>query len=218
MDASSTSPNVANNQQRHRKQQEVFVVHTGTANIASVLAALTRVGAHAQLTHDPDVVRNASHVVLPGVGTLGAAMNALHDHQLVQPLCDRIAADLPTMAICVGMQLMCDGSEESPGAAGLKVVPGFVRRFPNTVRVPQMAWNDVYPSPECRFVKPGAAYFAQSYRLPDDPAGWHVSHAHHGGQYVASLERGNVLLCQFHPELSGAWGLDLISRWLEAAK
>jgi imidazoleglycerol phosphate synthase glutamine amidotransferase subunit HisH len=95
------------------------------------------------------------------------------------------------------------------------VLPGRVGRFADGVRVPQFGWNRVVPEPGCRLVEPGYAYFANSYRVLEAP-GCAVATAEHGGRFIAALERAGVLACQFHPELSGAYGHDLIARWLDA--
>lgn len=191
----------------------VLVVRTGLANLASVLAGLRRAGAEAEVTHAPEAVLRADRVVLPGVGALGAAMETLRREGLDSALYQRIAEGRPTLCVCLGLQLLLEGSEESPGVPGLGVVPGHARRFAG-VRVPQMGWNAVAPEDGCRLLAPGHAYFANSFRLVDPPPGWAVATAEHGGPFVAAMERGPVLACQFHPELSGAWGLDLLRRWV----
>ena len=128
----------------------------------------------------------------------------------------RIAADRPTICICVGHQLLFASSDESPGVQGLGVVPAHVGSFPADVRVPQFGWNDVHCSEDARLLEGGYAYFANSFRATEAP-GWTIASATHGGRYVAAMERGNVLGCQFHPELSGAYGEALLSRFLELA-
>jgi glutamine amidotransferase len=193
---------------------DVVVVRTGTANTASVLAALARAGARAEIAHDPDRVAGAAHVVLPGVGAFAAAREALDRDGLVEVLQARLQAGRPTLGICLGLQLLCEGSDESPGVAGLGVVPGRLRRFDGPVRVPQLGWNAVAPDPGCALLQPGHAYFANSYRLTEPPPGWSSALTDHGGRFVSAFERGAVLACQFHPELSGAWGHALLVRWL----
>ncbi|HEX6110803.1 MAG TPA: imidazole glycerol phosphate synthase subunit HisH [Geminicoccaceae bacterium] len=194
---------------------EVVVVPTGTANLASVRAALARLGARPRLAEDAAMVEDATHVVLPGVGSFGAAMAGLREAGFDAALAARVNAGRATLAMCVGLQVLFEGSEESPNAAGLAVLPGRVGRFPDEVRVPQFGWNRVVPEPGCRLLEPGYAYFANSYRVLEAP-GCAVATAEHGGPFVAALERDRVLACQFHPELSGAYGHRLIARWLEA--
>lgn len=195
-----------------------LVVPTGTANIASVLAGLRRQGAEARLSSDPEEIASATAVVLPGVGTFGAASGRLAEAGVVEVLASRIEEGRPTLAVCVGMQLLFSASEESPGSAGLNVVPDTVTRFPDSVRVPQLGWNLVTPGPGSRLVTEGWAYFANSFRVATAPDGWKVSTSDNGGEFVAAMERGDVLACQFHPELSGDWGAGLLGRWLETSK
>jgi imidazole glycerol phosphate synthase glutamine amidotransferase subunit len=164
----------------------------------------------------PVDIEEADGVVLPGVGAFGAAMRKLNDSGWTEPLRARLAAGRPTLAICLGLQILCEASEESPGVKGLGVIPGVVRRFPNTVRVPQMGWNLVEPEQSPRLPPAGSAYFANSYRLDARPDGWSAAWSDYGGRFIAMLARGPILACQFHPELSGAWGLDLLRGWLAA--
>ena len=194
--------------------RDVLVIETGTANTASVLAGLRRADANPVLGADPDLVRRAERVVLPGVGALAAAADRLRAAGLDEALRERVAAGRPTLAICLGLQLLCADSEESPGATGLGIIRRTVRRFPDTVTVPQMGWNNIRPDLGCRYLQPGWAYFANSYRLTDVPVFWHAAWAEHAGRFVAACEQGDVVACQFHPELSGAWGADLLGRWV----
>jgi imidazole glycerol phosphate synthase glutamine amidotransferase subunit len=191
----------------------VSIVSTGIANIASVQAAFRRLGVETVLTGDPDDVRHASHVMLPGVGAFGPGMATLKDHGLDEALSERAAEDKPLMAICLGLQLLGQLSEESPGVSGLGVYPGQARRFSDEVRVPHFGWNAVEPARPMRFLTTGYAYFANSYRVMDAPLGWDVAWTEYDGPFVAAMERGNLLACQFHPELSGPWGLELLRRW-----
>jgi imidazole glycerol-phosphate synthase subunit HisH len=197
---------------------EVAVLGTGSANLASVLAALRRLGAAPRVTRDPQTVERSPRVVVPGVGTLAAAMSSLEAGGLVGPLRRRVVAGRPTLAICLGLQLLGEGSEESPGVAGVGAFRGRATRFPATVRTPQLGWNAIEPDPACRLLEPGYAYFANSYRLVVPPPGAAAAFSEHGGRFVAAFERGGVVACQFHPELSGAYGLGLIARWLGAAE
>ncbi len=192
---------------------DITVVVTGVANLASVLAAWRRLGVTPHVTEDPDEVRRADRVELPGVGSFGAAMERLRETGLDAALSERVDAGRPTLAICVGLQVLCDASEESPGVTGLGRVPGTVARFPDRVRVPQFGWNRV-EAPAGGPLESGYAYFANSYRLPVAPAGWTAAITDHGGPFASALWRGDVLACQFHPELSGAWGLGMLSCWI----
>lgn len=202
----------------------VAVIRTGVANLASVLAGLERLGAAVHPATTAAEVAAASHVLLPGVGAFAPGMAALLASGLAEPLRARVAAGRPTLAICLGMQLLADASDESPGVPGLGLIPARVTRFPaaptsgphgpsGPIKVPQLGWNRVTPDAP-GLVEPGHAYFANSYRIPEAPAGWLAARADHGGPFCAALQRGPVLACQFHPELSGPWGLALIGRWL----
>lgn len=194
---------------------KVILIDTGVANIASLVAAFGRLGREARLSLDGREVREAEALVLPGVGAFAAGMARLREAGLVEALRERIAeARRPTLAVCLGLQLLCESSEESPGVEGLGVVPAQVKRFPQTARVPQFGWNRLTPGPGARLLEPGYAYFANSYRLAEAPAGFAAATAEHGGSFVAALERGPLLACQFHPELSGAFGQALLGRWL----
>jgi imidazole glycerol-phosphate synthase subunit HisH len=192
-------------------------VRTGSANLASVVAALERAGRMPRLVDDAVAVARVERLVLPGVGAFGAVMARLVGLGLVEALTERIAAGRPTLAICLGLQVLASGSDESAGVAGFGVIPGRVTRFPDGVVVPQLGWNRVEADPGCRLLCDGAAYFANSYKLDSAPEGWSVAWSDHGGRFVGALERGAVLACQFHPELSGAWGAALLERWLEAS-
>ncbi|HCT46863.1 MAG: imidazole glycerol phosphate synthase subunit HisH [Phycisphaerae bacterium] len=187
----------------------ITIIDTGVANTASVSAAFERLGCGVTLTHEPSRVAEAPLVVLPGVGSFGAGMRALRMHGLDQVIVDRVSADRPLLGICLGLQLLCNASEESPGVEGLGVINAMVTRFPDTVRTPQHGWNRVGD---------GYAYYSNTYRIESIPDGWDGQTSTHGSPFVAYLQRGTTLACQFHPELSGAWGANLLRAWVEKAK
>lgn len=197
------------------KNPSVLVVPTGTANMASVLAGLKRAGAQARTTTDPREISSTDRLVLPGVGALGAAMDRLIKDGLAEALAARVREGRPTLAVCLGLQILCESSAESPGVRGLGIFKCRAEKFPSSVRVPQIGWNRVEADNGCRLLQSGYAYFANSYRLAEPPAGCSAAFSDHGGRFVAALERGDVLACQFHPELSDKWGLALIRRWLD---
>jgi glutamine amidotransferase len=194
--------------------KRVTVVRTGAANLASVVAAFQRLGCEVDLTTDPEAVTPAERLVLPGVGAFGTVAPSLTDSGLAEPLAERFAGERPSLAVCLGLQLLAEASDEAPDARGLGVVPGRVSRFDGGQRVPQLGWNRVSADADCRLLTDGAAYFANSFKLDMIPEGWSGAMGDHGGPFVAALERGPVLACQFHPELSGAWGMALLERWL----
>lgn len=191
----------------------VGIVSTGVANLASVQAALARIGAVAESIETAEQVRLAERIILPGVGAFAAAMQRLQSCNLVDALRERIAAGRPTLAICLGLQLFAEASDESPGVSGLGIWPVRVQRL-RAARVPQLGWNLVQASADSLYVRDGYAYFANSYGIQECPEGWRASSNRLEEPWVAAAERGDVLACQFHPELSGAWGDGLLRRWL----
>ena len=191
----------------------LVVVPTGVANLASVLSLCARLGRRARLATAAREVAGADRVILPGVGAFGAAVEALEARGFAAALRDRIRAGRPTLAVCVGLQVLCERSEESPRARGLGLVPGRVGRLRGRP-VPQLGWNRVAAPPGARLLESGWAYFAHSYALADAPPGWRPAWSEYGAPFVAAMERGPCLATQFHPELSSAWGSALVERWL----
>jgi glutamine amidotransferase len=196
---------------------EVVLMCTGTANLASVAAAFHRAGCSVRMSEAPDDASGAALLVLPGVGAFGPVSDRLDALGLRTPLANRIRAGQPTMAVCLGMQLLGEDSEESPGAAGLGVIPATATSLPAGVRRPQLGWNRVAAGAGCRLLSDGTAYYANSFKFDTVPDGWSGALTDHGGEFVAAIERGAVLACQFHPELSGTWGQALVERWLASA-
>ena len=192
----------------------VTIVRTGAANLASVVAAIERLGRSVQITDNAFAVRSAKRVVLPGVGAFGPVAERLRENGMGAALRYRVDNDLPTLAVCLGLHLLALGSEEGAGVEGLGLLQVKASRYSSTVVVPQLGWNSIVADSDCSLLRDGAAYFANSYRLIDHPPGWNVAWSDHGGSFVAAVEKGSVLGCQFHPELSGTWGQELIERWL----
>lgn len=194
--------------------EDVLILPTGTANLASVEAAFQKLGARTARADDPANIATAKHVVLPGVGAFGATMAGLDAAGFTETVAERVKAGKATLSMCVGLQVLFETSEESPGARGLGVIEGSVGRFPSDVSVPQFGWNRIEAEATCRYLESGYAYFANSYCVGDAP-GCRTARAYHGKRFVAAFEKDDVVACQFHPELSGAFGLALIKRWLE---
>lgn len=193
----------------------IAIINTGVANIRSLQSAFDRLGQQSTLTDDADEIENATHVVLPGVGAFAAATQSLDRLSIRDAITRRIEIrDSPTLCICLGMQLLCETSEESESAIGLGVLPLRIERFDNDVQVPQLGWNEVCPQSDGPLVR-GEAYFANSYRLVEPPQGWGYAETDYGGKFISSVWRGRTLACQFHPELSGKWGAQLLTRWIE---
>lgn len=196
----------------------VHIIRTGAANLASVAAALRRAGVEPVVTDDASTVSGAELCVLPGVGAFGPAIQSLRTRGIDRAIIERVNQNRPLLAICLGMQLLLDASDEAPGQRGLAIVPCVARRFDSSLRIPQIGWNRVRPQQQFDAFDSGWAYFANSYRLIEPPPGYSVATADYGGPFVAAMQRSRVIVaCQFHPELSGAWGAKLIQRWIDAA-
>lgn len=196
----------------------VAIVDSGVANIASVQAAFARLGVPTEVTTDPGALRGASHVVVPGVGAFGTGVGALRARGMDMAIRDAVSSGTPLLAICLGLQVLCESSDESPGIRGLGIIDGACTRLPDDVPVPHLGWNVVEPDTSSRILATMEASFANSFALRDPPPGWNVAWTRHGDRFVAGLERGRTLACQFHPELSGNAGLRLIERWLTGAQ
>lgn len=200
----------------------IAVLDYGIGNLGSVNNALRHVGADAELVTTPDAASGAAGVVLPGVGAFGACMNALRASGLDRVALDAVANGTPLFAVCVGLQLLYEGSEESPGVTGLGVLPGVLRRLPDGVKHPQMQWNRVVaPQGTNRASALLDAlgddpwvYFVHSYAAPmsDDVVGV----CDYGGEVVAAVEHGRVWAAQFHPEKSSVAGLALLRAFAES--
>ncbi|MDX2200068.1 MAG: imidazole glycerol phosphate synthase subunit HisH [Phycisphaerae bacterium] len=192
------------------------IIRTGSANLASVMVAARRLGLEPALIDDADRVEHDPWVILPGVGAFGAAMQTLRQYGIADALRRRVQSERPLLAICLGLQLLAAASDESPGVAGLGLIDAVAERFTSAPRVPQMGWNTITPTPNARLLRAGSFYYANSYRLPRIPAGWEGALTTYGETFVAALERGPILACQFHPELSGEAGHQLLARWVAA--
>jgi len=169
------------------------------------------------LTTDAAVVRDAVGVVLPGVGHFGACMAALRNAGLEELARDAAVSGRPFLGVCIGMQMLFEGSDEAPGVEGLGVLPGRVTRLPATVKLPQIGWNTIEPVPGSALVAglpdPAWLYFVHSYAPETDDAvvaAW----SEHGRRFPAAVERGNLWATQFHPEKSGAVGLRLLQNFV----
>ena len=200
---------------------EVAIVDTAVANIASMRAAWRRLGFGSQLVADAEQVASVERLILPGVGAFAAGMDRLENLKLVSALRERIELNRPTLVVCLGFQLLCEYSEECPGCSGIGVLPVTARRFPADLPVPQLGWNQVEPRSPLRSQSPaepayfsgGQAYFANSFCIEQLPAEWATAQTLYGQHFVSAAWRGRVLACQFHPELSGPWGMQLLKNW-----
>jgi glutamine amidotransferase len=210
----------------------VAIVDTGSGNLRSVAKALAHVGGQPVITSDPDVIRRAERVVVPGQGAFGAFVRGMRERGLEDSLREAIASGRPFLGICLGLQVLFDESEEQGPVAGLGVLPGRVVRFrpaSAACKVPHMGWNQV------RRAHPAAASGATPDRLlagiPDDTWFYFV-HSYYVAParpadvaltceyelpFAAAVRRDNVFACQFHPEKSHRAGLRLLANFVESA-
>lgn len=203
----------------------VAVVDYGAGNLVSIEQALTFVGAEVHVAREPADLEGAEAVVVPGVGAAGPAMDRLTAAGLVDPLLRWIALGRPYLGICLGLQLLFDGSDED-GAATFGVIPGRTARLLDAPTLPHIGWNQVERGREHALfagIADGAdAYFVHSYAGAPEGVSGEVAilaETTHGARFVSAIDRGNVLGVQFHPERSGATGIRLLgnfTRWARA--
>jgi imidazole glycerol-phosphate synthase subunit HisH len=195
----------------------IALIDYGAGNLQSVANALNAAGAqHLAITADPDMVRRADRIVLPGVGAFAACMGGLRAIPgMVEALTERaLKGGVPFLGVCVGMQLLATTGEEFGSHAGLGWINGTVRRLPAApgIAVPHMGWNDVVPVGDHGLLQPGEAYFLHSYAFDGDAV---LATTDHGGPVTAAIGRDNLLGVQFHPEKSQRYGIALLERFLE---
>ena len=194
----------------------IAIIDYGMGNLRSVSKAFEAVGHQAVITRDASVIRNASHVVLPGVGAFGDCMANLVQYELVEPIKAAVRSGKPFLGICLGFQLLFSESEEFGTHAGLDLFEGRVRAFPREQRlkVPHMGWNQIAIQSHCPVFNDIADgsnwYFVHSYFV--DPADRQITATttSYGIPFTSSIWKDNVVACQFHPEKSQAVGLQLI--------
>lgn len=198
----------------------VAVLDYGIGNLRSAQKALQHVGADARLTTDAEFAASADAVVLPGVGAFGRSMEALRETGLDRVATDAIEAGKPFLGICIGMQMLYEGSDETPGVAGLGVLAGMVRRLPEGVKHPQMQWNAldrVGPSPLLDGMEERPwLYFVHSYAPDPIDRDEIVATCDYGGAVTAMVQRDRLWATQFHPEKSGKTGLVLLANFVGA--
>lgn len=200
------------------------LVDYGAGNLQSVANALRAAGAETvSVTADPDIVRAADRIVLPGVGSFKACAEGLRAiPHLVEAMTERVfVGGAPFLGICVGMQLLATRGLEHGETAGLDWIAGEVREIEVTdpaIKIPHMGWNDVAPMPHedgAALIEPGEAYFLHSYHFVADAGEDIAALTDHGRSVVAAVARDNLLGVQFHPEKSQAYGLAFLARFLE---
>jgi len=199
----------------------IAVLDYGIGNLRSAEKALQHVGAAARLVTDAVSVEAADAVVLPGVGAFGSCARALRDSGLEGPSRAAVEAGVPFFGVCVGFQLLYEGSVESPGAQGLGIFPGTVSPLPPGVKHPQMQWNTLEargggePAPMRGLGRHPWVYFVHSFAPPIGAET--VAVCHYGGPVAALVSRGPLWGAQFHPEKSGATGLALLANFVALA-
>jgi glutamine amidotransferase len=209
----------------------IAVLDYGIGNLRSAEKALQHLGAPARLTDDPAQAREATGVVLPGVGSFGPCMEALRSSGLEGVVRDAVAEGRPFLGICVGMQMLFEGSEESPGVPGLGLLAGEVRRLPagppaveagHRLRTPHMGWNtlDVRPGSALLAGLPPSpwVYFVHSYAPCPANAAVVAATTDYGGPVVAAVETDRLWATQFHPEKSAANGLAVLANFVAATE
>src|SRR5262245_890114 len=197
------------------------VIDYGAGNLRSVVRALTRVGANLHVTSDPDTVRTAPAIVLPGVGATLDTMNSLELSGMDQAIGEVIRAGKPFLGICVGMQILCDQSEEFGPHACLGILGGSVRRLPEGQKVPQIGWNQVHyrasasDHPLFAGIPDGSDfYFVHSFYCDLTDQQVAAGETDYGAMFPSALIRDNLAAVQFHPEKSGRWGLQLLTNFV----
>jgi imidazole glycerol phosphate synthase glutamine amidotransferase subunit len=195
------------------------VLDYDAGNVRSAKRGIDAAGAEARITSDPDVAEAADVLVIPGVGHFGTCSRRLRERGLEAVVRDFVADGRPVLGICVGMQLLYAGSDESE-EPGLGLLPGRVVRFPTGAAVPHMGWDVVdvaRSSPLLDGIDGRRLYFAHSYYAVPDAADHVLARCHYGGeQFPCVVQEGSVVGTQFHPEKSGAIGARLLSNWIGA--
>lgn len=199
----------------------IAIIDYDAGNIKSVEKAVNALGYDAVVTRDKDVISGADHVILPGVGAFGDAMEKLHHYGLVDSIRKVVENKVPLLGICLGLQLMFESSEEAPGVEGLGLLKGRIVLIPHgeDLKIPHIGWNSLqYPNqgrlfagiPENSYV-----YFVHSYYLQAQEADIVKATTQYGTLIHASVEKDNVFACQFHPEKSSDVGMKILENFLK---
>lgn len=191
----------------------LVLLDSGGSNLGSVQAAFARLGVEAPVTSDPAKIRNASHVILPGVGAAGVSMNRLHENGLIDVIPD---IQQPLLGICVGMQLLFESSDEGDTQC-LGLLPGRVKKLQAQagIRIPHMGWNNLIVNTTrslCDGLQNENVYFVHSYAA--DVSEFTLAQTTHGNKFSSIVQKGNVMGAQFHPERSGKAGARLLKNFL----
>ena len=198
----------------------IAIIDYGMGNLFSVEKAFVKLGAEVVITRSPEVILRADKVVLPGVGAFGDCMNNLVEYGLVDVIYEVVNRGTPFLGICVGLQMLFDGSEEDPGVKGLGIFSGMVRKIVAPgLKIPHMGWNSLeFASGSQLFADITTepyVYFVHSYHAVPEDDKLITAVVDYGGRLTAAVGRGNVQAVQFHPEKSSTVGLSILSNFKE---
>ncbi len=199
----------------------IAIVDYDAGNLKSVEKALIHLGEVPVITRNPKELYQADKVILPGVGAFGDAMNKLHRYQLVEVIREIAASGKPLFGICLGQQLLFEGSVETEGVEGLSILEGKILRIPEQegLKIPHMGWNSLTIRPGAKLYQgvPDQAhvYFVHSYYLKARDESIVAASTEYGTVIHASVEKDNIFACQFHPEKSGDVGLRILNNFLD---
>ncbi len=198
----------------------ITLLDYGAGNVRSVRNAIRALGDSVKDVASPEDIRQAEKLIFPGVGSFGSTIKRLQEKGYLEPLIEHIRAGKPFLGICLGLQTLFEGSEESPGVAGLGILKGYVRRFHTpSLSVPHIGWNGINIDKGSKLFsdyRQEKLYFVHSYRAVADAANqdWILATTDYGEGFISAVQRGNVAACQFHPEKSGAAGLAILRNFL----
>ena len=198
----------------------IALIDYDAGNIRSVEKALAALGEETEVTRDAERILAADSVILPGVGSFGDAMGKLHSFQLVDVIKETIRRKTPFLGICLGLQLLFERSEESPGVEGLGILKGEILRIPEKDgrKIPHIGWNSLtFPNPGRLFEgieENPYVYFVHSYYLKATEPSIVTAETEYGTLIHASVEKDNVFACQFHPEKSSSVGLSILKNFI----
>lgn len=198
----------------------ISIIDYDAGNIKSVEKALQYLGQEAVITRDRDLILNSEKVILPGVGAFGDAMEKLRRFGLVNTIYDVIEEKKPFLGICLGLQLLYETSEESPGVTGLGVLKGDIIRIPSAegLKIPHMGWNSLKINPQGRLFQGlpqnSYVYFVHSYYLKAKETEQVMATTEYAVTIHASVEKDNLFACQFHPEKSSGTGLKILQNFI----
>ena len=199
----------------------IAVLDYDAGNIKSVEKALNYLGEEVKITRDREEILSADGVILPGVGAFGDAMEKLHQYGLVKVIREVAEREIPFLGICLGLQLMFESSEETPGVEGLHLLDGRIRRIPAApgLKIPHIGWNDLTFPNEGRLFRGveehAYVYFVHSYYLEAADPSIVTATTEYGTLIHASVEKNNIFACQFHPEKSSRIGMKILQNFIE---